>query len=395
MDRVTRLDDWDILIDFLPKTWLELAHETGALKGLRKDKSPEALLRTMFIHCACGYSLRETAVRAREANLADMSDVALMKRLKKCQEWFRQMCICLFKERGIQTNNSHALNLRIFDATHVEEPGQTGSQWRVHYSMSLPDLHCDYFAIGPTKGKGTGESLSQFPINPGDFILADRGYCRGPGLGHIANNKAYVTLRLHPAAVSLFHSDGKQFDCIHEFTAIKESGEIREWPVAVKTVESERIYGRLCVMRKDDIGASRSERRSIRKASKNYAKIKPETLFHARYFTIFTTFPEKYSVADILSFYRLRWQIELVFKRFKQIANFGHLPKYDDDSSKAWLYGKLLIALLIEKLIAYGSAISPWRANYTSKETPAKYLERICFCIPPCNRNSVAVPVHN
>jgi hypothetical protein len=390
-----KLDDWNILLDFLPKTWLDLAHKTGALKGLRKNKSPESLLRTMFIHCACGYSLRETAVRAREANLADMSDVALMKRLKKCQEWFRQMCICLFEERGVQVENCQGLNLRIFDATHVEEPGKTGSQWRVHYSISLPELRCDYFDISAAKGKGTGESFLHFPIHPGDFILADRGYCRGPGLAHLTNNKAYVTLRLHYVSVSLFHPDGNKFDLLHELGDMKEVGEIKEWPVMVKTVDSERISGRLCVIRKDESSTFKSERRSIRKASKNCAQIRPETLFMAKYFTIFTTFPEKYSTSEILSFYRVRWQIELVFKRFKQIASFGHLPKYDDDSSKAWLYGKLLIALLVEKLVAYGSAFSPWGAEYREKESPEKYLERICFCISSGVRNSVTILAPN
>ena len=50
----------------------------------------------------------------------------------------------------------------------------------------------------------------------------------------------------------------------------------------------------------------------------------------------------------------------LVFKRFKSLAQLGHLPKRDDESAKAWLYGKLLVALLVEKLIRHASAISPW-----------------------------------
>ena len=56
---------------------------------------------------------------------------------------------------------------------------------------------------------------------------------------------------------------------------------------------------------------------------------------------------------------RTRWQIELTFKRFKSLAQLGCLPKYDDDSAKVWLYGKLLAALLVEKLIHHASAISP------------------------------------
>jgi hypothetical protein len=56
----------------------------------------------------------------------------------------------------------------------------------------------------------------------------------------------------------------------------------------------------------------------------------------------------------------LRWQVELVFKRFKQIAQLGHLPKNDPQSARAWLYGKMLVALLVEKLIAHARSISPW-----------------------------------
>jgi IS4 transposase len=65
------------------------------------------------------------------------------------------------------------------------------------------------------------------------------------------------------------------------------------------------------------------------------------------------------STAEILESYRLRWQIELVFKRLKTLAQLGHVPKHDDRSSRAWLYGKLLITLLAQKLIRIGHDISP------------------------------------
>jgi len=55
----------------------------------------------------------------------------------------------------------------------------------------------------------------------------------------------------------------------------------------------------------------------------------------------------------------MRWQIELVFKRLKSVAQLGHLPKHDDRSSRAWLYGKLLVALLAQELIRKGVDISP------------------------------------
>ncbi len=68
-------EDWTVLKAFFPDNCDELALSTGALKGLRKNKSAERLLRTMLIHLGCGHSLRETVVRARKAGLADLSDV--------------------------------------------------------------------------------------------------------------------------------------------------------------------------------------------------------------------------------------------------------------------------------------------------------------------------------
>ncbi len=159
-------EDWDLLVSFFPANWLDLAASTGALKGLRKDKSPENLLRTLLIHLGCGHSLRETVVRARQASLADLSDVALLKRLRKSREWLYALCVELFREHGVAVSKNAGFQVRAFDATTVREPGRTGSVWRLHYSVNLPSLGCDFFKLTATEGRGTGESFKQFPIRP-------------------------------------------------------------------------------------------------------------------------------------------------------------------------------------------------------------------------------------
>ncbi len=76
---------------------------------------------------------------------------------------------------------------------------------------------------------------------------------------------------------------------------------------------------------------------------------------------LFTTFPaDEYSEIDVLEWYRLCWQVELVFTRFKSLAQLGHLPKMDDESSQAWLYGKLMVALLTEKIVRHARTFSLW-----------------------------------
>ena len=80
----------------------------------------------------------------------------------------------------------------------------------------------------------------------------------------------------------------------------------------------------------------------------------------ARYVIVFTTFPDAgFAPEAVLNWYRLRWQVEPVFRRFKSVARIGQPPKRDGESARAWLYGKLFTALLAEKLIAHASAVSP------------------------------------
>jgi hypothetical protein len=74
-------EDWNLLLSFFPSNWKELAQATGALKGLRQDKSEESYIRTLLLHLGCGFSMRETVVRAKQAKLAELSDVALLKRI--------------------------------------------------------------------------------------------------------------------------------------------------------------------------------------------------------------------------------------------------------------------------------------------------------------------------
>lgn len=360
-------EDWQTLCSFFPHNWQEMALDTGALKGLRKNKSPEDLLRTLLIHLGCGYSLRETALRARKAEWADLSDVALMKRLQKSREWLRLMCISLFQSRGVALSCKGAFQVRVFDATTVKEPGKTGSLWRIHYSVCLPSLSCDFFRLTETEGKGTGESFKQFPIRAGDYVLGDRGYSTAAGIEHVAQGGGYVTVRVNTSSLPLHQPRGGAFDLFGEVTAIHQTGAIKVWEVEVCS-PSASLEGRLCVIRKSQQAIKMAQENIRKEASRQGRDIKPETFEYAKFVILFTTFPKAIFPADqVLQWYRTRWQVELVFKRFKSLAQLGHLPKYDEDSSKAWLYGKLLVTLLIEKMVDHAVSISPW--GYLLEET--------------------------
>lgn len=355
-------EDWDLLLSFFPENWEALASEHLALKGLRKNKSPGDLLRTLLIHLGCGCSLRETALRAREANIAQLSDVALFKRLRKSSSWLYALCQGLFRERIGEACIGDVVPMYLLDASIVMEPGKTGSQWRLHYCLQWPALSCEFFRLTTAEGKGCGESFVQFPVIRGAHYLADRGYSTPAGIRHVARAGAFMTVRLNPNAVRVCSLKGKLFPLLGKLRSITKPNQVAQWPVLIADSKGEEAAkGRLCVIRKSEQAISVAQGKLRRKASRNQTELLPETLEYACFVIVFTTFePERFPATAVLEWYRLRWQIELVFKRFKQIANLGHLPKRDAESSQAWLYGKLLVALVTEKLMKHAESFSPW-----------------------------------
>jgi len=351
-------DNWKVLASLFPEGWQQMAWQSGAVERLRGFPSPDVLLRLLMLHVALGYSLRETVVRAKLANWVDISDVALLKRLRNSEEWLRSLCIELLRE-NVTYGREEAIGrtIRIVDGTIVREPGKTGSQWRILYSIRLPSLVCDFFEVTATIGEGSGESLNRLPVSPNELILADAGYCSIAGIEYVWQHGADVLVRVNPQTFVAYSVHGRRISLLPRLRTLSRVGQFGEWRVVLHGQES-AFAGRLCAVRKSDCAIQQAQRRLQRKASKKQMITRPGTLEFAKYVIVFTT-RSVGSTADVLRSYRMRWQIELVFKRLKSLAQLGHVPKHDDRSSRAWLYGKLLVTLLAQKLIRIGRDISP------------------------------------
>ena len=91
-----------------------------------------------------------------------------------------------------------------------------------------------------------------------------------------------------------------------------------------------------------------------------YSEATAETIEMAEYVVLFTTAPRsRLSAIRCLQAYRLRWQIELLFKRWKSLCGFDRLPNERPDTIESWIYAKLLLALLMDKLGASATEVSP------------------------------------
>ena len=370
--------NWDYLLTLLPADWEQLAKTSGGVLRLRGADSLSSLLRTLLLHIAHGCSLRTTSVVAKAAGWANMSDVALLKKLRACEGWLCSLCSGLIQESGMAIPQTHrGLRMRLVDSTVIKEPGDTGSQWRVLYSLSVPDWQCDFFRLTSSKGAGNGESLKYFPVTKGDCLLADRGFSHLSGIEDLHRRGGRVIVRLNEQITPLELEDGSPVELLawlKTFPKPGQVGEMRAWLAAPKG-SKERLPVRLCAVRKSVEAVALAERKLKRKASQKQTDLNETTLELNSWIVILTTIePGILSAVEALEWYRVRWQIELAFKRLKSLGDVGHLPKHDAASSRAWVYGKLLVALLTEKMQRHAAAFSPWGGQWLEQDSPPEFL---------------------
>lgn len=365
-------DDYSYLISFLPDGWQEQARRLGALKRCRKIPDAAMLLRLLLVHLAEGCSLRETAARFRQGGLLSLSDVAVMDRLRQAGDWFcwlNQEMLRRWVVKSPEAVFPGFERVRIVDATRINEPGPTGSNWCVHYKIDLATLRC--LEVHVRDRRGNGETFRQFMVQPGELWMGDRVYGTPASLAHALNGGAAVLVRLAWNLLPLWQADGSAFELLPHLRMLQEC-QLGDWPVIVRH-QGQEWPGRVCAVRRSRQAAEREIKRiRLRAWKKGYKLTRPETLETAQYVFIFTTVPAEQSAAgQVLEMYRGRWQIELVFKRLKSLMGFGHLKKKDPQLARAWIEGKLLVAILVEALMSRGQSFSPWGyplARFT--ETP-------------------------
>lgn len=346
--------DWDIVKSLLPADWDISARQCGALRRTRNVDSPETLLRLILLHVAGGLSLRQTVVRAKAFGWASLSDVALLKRLRASASWLEWLCSEMWMDwewpEGMVTQGRR---WRIVDATTAQEPGSSGIDWRVHYVVGLPSLACEFVAVSGVRG---GETFCRIPVRAGDVLLGDRGYSHRRGVAWVLSQGGEVIVRHQGANFPLTHRQGAPLDLLGSMRGLA-GHRASSWPVEFE-FEGRRWGMWLHAVRKSAVAAQRAKEQLQKERGSGLQRA---TLELAEYVMVLSSMsPPVLPATRALALYRGRWQIELVFKRLKSLLGVGELAKYDPDSAKAWLQGKLLTALLLERLEREAFFFSPW-----------------------------------
>jgi hypothetical protein len=360
MDTLNLLEtQWKYLLSMLPaKVDLEAsARDKGALLRRRVVRSAETLLRLALAYC-CGLSLRQTSCWAHLQGLGKLSQVGVMKCLRRSASWLEFLVVTKLAERA-ECRQIQGLRLRLVDATTVSAPGSQGTDWRVHLGFDLGSLTID--AVELTGAEG-GESLSRFQVGAREVLIGDRGYAHRRGLWSVRQAGGDFLVRSTWQNLPLQTLGGEPFDLLLAARSLPE-GEVGEF--AVQTVATRKVpamAARMIILCKSEEAAEQAREKIRKEARKKGHAVDPRTLETAGYIFLLTSLPAaQLKAAEVLDLYRFRWQVELAFKRLKSLWDFGTVPAKDPDLARTYIFAKLLIAVLVEDLTQEAlRATPPW-----------------------------------
>ena len=169
------------------------------------------------------------------------------------------------------------------------------------------------------------------------------------GIEYCLENQTDFILRIKNKAFNLYNEKG---EVIELSSMLKDVTEQSCDFILYYKYKNKLKPIRFCAVRKSREEIEIEKKHILQKESKKQISLSDDTKFTHQYFFVVTSLGKEFTSDEILRLYRLRWQVEMVFKRYKSILKLGSIPTKTDISSLVWLNCKMLIALLIEKILS-------------------------------------------
>lgn len=342
------------IIKLLPEGWEEAARATGAFGRSRKIKNAEELLRLNLLYLTSGGSFGKTSAMLKLTGGSSLNKNAVYERVQKSADWLQWLCLNISRKQGFWTPPPEWLKGRrvcLADASDESKPGSNGADYRLHYmtdlfTLSLVEMHL-------TEAK-EGETITRYSaIKKHDIVIGDRAYGTLKGIAHVKEKEADYLFRLRANAFHLYDETGNKITLSEELGNLKEG----------ETISLNLFYReknclqpiRVCAVGKSEEAQERGLRQIKKSNSKKMrGKVSRLQEIFNRYIVVATSLSEEITTAQVLELYRMRWQIELIFKRFKSIFHYDDMPSKKNETAFAWFYGKLLVAAICEILVNKG-----------------------------------------
>jgi len=337
-------------VALLPDDLAASARRCGAFVVPGKIRLPTDLLRLCLAY-AVGSSFEAVARWARATGLADCTQETLVKRLPRCRFWLAYLIgqqLSLVEPGPAVPGLGH---LRLLDATTIQRPGLTQPDRRLHVGFNLQTGCLDHLALTDAS---VGERLAAFPAEPGDLLVADRGYAAREGVAAVRAAEAHLLVRLPwRNGLPLQTPAGTRLDLLTRCRQVAPGTYHAEPVQTIGTQAIASVPGQLIIYALPPPQAAHARARVQRRKRQHSKACSPATREMAGYLILFTTLPAtQCDAATACALYRLRWQIEIAFKRLKQVFGFHDVRARSDALCEMVILAKLLLALLAERLLA-------------------------------------------
>ena len=327
------------------------ARETKAFVRPREIRNAVDLLRLILAYCLGERGLRLTAAWATSVGLVDVTSVALWYRLRQCGDWLTKLIGEALASGAPKASRGRLI--RIVDATTVAKTGTGGRNknavWRVHSAFDLPQERFGHFELTDER---SGETLDRIPVIAGEIRLADRAYLQPERMAHLLDGGADFVIRAGWKSARWLDPNGDLIDLVAELRKASSRG-LLDQPIWIKRKPgAPPLAVRLVAVKKPEQAATEARRKARRAAQKGGHQLSKQTLDAADWVVLVTSLkPDEFTTTDVLALYRLRWRIELGFKRLKSVIGLKRPPGMDERSARPHILAHLLIILLLEPLV--------------------------------------------
>ena len=345
--------DWQAIVDRLGGTAAieSSARRAKAFMRVRVIANPVDLLRLVLAYCLGPGGLRSTAAWASAIGLVEISNVGLLQRLRRCGDWLGAL-VGQALARGAPAASGGRL-IRLIDATAVPQAAvaarRNNGLWRIHSAFELPAERFGWFELTDQHG---GERLDRIPVEKGEIRIADRVYMQPERIAAVIAAGADVLVRSGWKSACWLDGEGNRFDLVALLRQGAEPGLI-DRPIWLRRAKGLALPLRLVAVKKSPQAAEAARSKARRQAQQGGHQVSQDTLVAADWVILVTSLsPEAFPTDDILALYRLRWRIELAFKRLKSLVGLAGPPGFDQRSARAWVLAHLLMILVLEPLFS-------------------------------------------
>ena len=339
----------------MPEGWEAKAKELGAFKRARGIKTVEELLRLILLYLTEGKSFAGTSAIIQLTGEAALNKMAVYNRIRKSGNWLQWLCEHICLRAGLIVPKPRWLKnkkVKIVDGSEEVKCGVRRQCHMLHYSLDLFTLAAGELQVTDRK---TGEKLSNFKsFGKGDIVMGDRIYGNIPGIAYLRQRNAGYVLRINSRGFHLVNGKNQRIDLKERLSRLKAGKTADIWGKCKINDKYEPV--RICAYRKD-AASEKAGLKRIRKTNQRKQGGKAATeeqRENNKYIMVATSLGKEASAAQVLELYRMRWQIEIAFKRLKSLFRYNDLPAKQSASVRAWFYGKLLLAALCETMANTG-----------------------------------------